>query len=82
MKYLFLLAWFSIGVGGCIYLVMNDHPWFAVAVLLVTASIRISEGSPTKDAPDLLRVSPNSAFAHSDRDSTADNRPAKSATSR
>jgi hypothetical protein len=36
----FLLA-FAIGIGGGVYLVVNDHPWFALLVFIITASLSV-----------------------------------------
>lgn len=38
---------FAITIIGCLcvvtYLVMNDHPWFALMILIITCSIRMSD---------------------------------------
>ena len=38
---IFGLLWFAIGTYGAVYLVMNNHPWFAAFILLITASLRV-----------------------------------------
>ena len=32
---------FAFGVSAGIYLVMNDHPWFAIVVFIMTGSLRL-----------------------------------------
>ena len=40
------------GIWASVYLIMNEHPWFGLFVLIVTASFRYSSRR-TPDAPDL-----------------------------
>jgi hypothetical protein len=49
------------GIWGAIYLIMNDHPWFGLFVLIITDSLRRSSRRTTdaadeKDAPDEISV--------------------------
>lgn len=43
----FILVWFALGLGACIFLAMNEHPWLAGFVLFITASISIKDDGKT-----------------------------------
>lgn len=38
---IFILLWWAISISGSIYLVVNGHPWFALFIMILSASIRV-----------------------------------------
>jgi hypothetical protein len=38
---IFLIVWWLGGLAATIYLVVNNHPWFAAFIILATCSISI-----------------------------------------
>ena len=49
MIYLTYAIMYTVGIAATVYLAMNEHPWFAFFVLLVTASLRMRHGDSTID---------------------------------
>lgn len=50
MIYLAYAASLVACVAGCVYLVMNGHPWFALFVLACVPSIESRDSSEATDA--------------------------------
>ncbi len=39
-------------IGGCVYLVMHDHPWFALFVLIVGGSLSVKHDESSAKTED------------------------------
>lgn len=50
--YFSVMVMWTLGLIGCIYLVMHDHPYIGVFVLIVFASIQLKQAKIPKDEED------------------------------
>jgi hypothetical protein len=49
MAYIAATIMFAVGIYGTVFLVMHDHPWFAVLVLLFTPVLTKSAKEKDED---------------------------------